>query len=139
MLLPTGVAGSDKDACTAESILSMSKVGELGADILSVVVRSRTANSCLRSEKHGQTHEIPDATGSDAARTNVKRLENRFIFTSSFVFQSLHGHQQRFFFIQLTFQEGVSLDGLVQTTLKVLKRHDCCSGLQRRCRWSLEK
>lgn len=49
-LLPTGVAGSDKDACTAESILSMSKVGELGADILSVVVRSRTANSCLRSE-----------------------------------------------------------------------------------------
>lgn len=57
MLFPTGVAGSDKDACTAESILSMSKVGELGADILSVVVRSRTANSCLRSEKHGQTHK----------------------------------------------------------------------------------
>lgn len=48
MLFPTGVAGSDKDACTAESILSMSKVGELGADILSVV-RSRTASSCLRS------------------------------------------------------------------------------------------
>lgn len=60
MLFPTGVAGSDKDACTAESILSMSKVGELGADILSVVVRSRTASSCLRSEKHSQTHEIPD-------------------------------------------------------------------------------
>lgn len=52
MLFPTGVAGSDKDACTAESILSMSKVGELGADILSVVVRSRTASSCLRSEEN---------------------------------------------------------------------------------------
>lgn len=48
MLFPTGVAGRDKEACTAESILSMSKVGELGADILSVV-RSRTAISCLRS------------------------------------------------------------------------------------------
>lgn len=48
MPFPTGVAGRDKEACTAESILSMSKVGELGADILSVV-RSRTANSCLRS------------------------------------------------------------------------------------------
>lgn len=48
MLFPTGVAGRDKEACTAESILSMSKVGELGADILSVV-RSRTASSCLRS------------------------------------------------------------------------------------------
>lgn len=48
MLFPTGVAGRDKEACTAESILSMSKVGELGADILSVVL-SRTASSCLRS------------------------------------------------------------------------------------------
>lgn len=48
MLFPTGVAGRDKEACTAESILSMSKVGELGADIRSVV-RSRTASSCLRS------------------------------------------------------------------------------------------
>lgn len=48
MFFPTGVAGRDKEACTAESILSMSKVGELGADILSVV-RSRTASSCLRS------------------------------------------------------------------------------------------
>lgn len=56
MLFPTGVAGRDKDACTAESILSMSKVGELGADIRSVVLRSRTANSCLRSESHGQKH-----------------------------------------------------------------------------------
>lgn len=54
MPFPTGVAGRDKDACTAESILSMSKVGELGADILSVVLRSRTANSCLRSENHVQ-------------------------------------------------------------------------------------
>lgn len=45
---PTGVAGSDSEAWTAESILSMSRVGELGADIRSVV-RSRTASSCLRS------------------------------------------------------------------------------------------
>lgn len=45
---PTGVAGSDRDAWTAESILSRSRVGELGADILSVVL-SRTASSCLRS------------------------------------------------------------------------------------------
>lgn len=58
MLFPTGVAGRDKEACTAESILSMSEVGELGADILSVV-RSRTASSCRRSEEDkGNTCEI---------------------------------------------------------------------------------
>lgn len=57
MPFATGVAGRDKEACTAESILSMSKVGELGSDILSVVVRSRTASSCLRSAGDGQIHE----------------------------------------------------------------------------------
>lgn len=56
MPFPIGVAGRDKEACTAESILSMSKVGELGADILSVV-RSRTASSCLRSAGDSHTHE----------------------------------------------------------------------------------
>lgn len=57
MFFPTGVAGRDKDACTAESVLSMSKVGELGADILSVVL-SRTASSCLRSAGDSKTHEM---------------------------------------------------------------------------------
>lgn len=49
-LFPIGVAGRDREAWTAESIfsLSRSRVGELGADILSVVL-SRTASSCLRS------------------------------------------------------------------------------------------
>lgn len=50
VLFPTGVAGRDRDACTAESVLSMSRVGELGADILTTsVVLSRTANSCRKS------------------------------------------------------------------------------------------
>lgn len=48
MVCPTGVAGRDKEAGISGSILSMSKVGELGADMRSVV-RSRTASSCLRS------------------------------------------------------------------------------------------
>lgn len=45
---PTGVTGRDREAWTAESILSMSRVGELGADILSAVL-SLTTISCLRS------------------------------------------------------------------------------------------
>lgn len=49
VLFPTGVAGRDRDACTAESVLSMSRVGELGADILTSEVLSRTANSCRKS------------------------------------------------------------------------------------------
>lgn len=48
-LWPTGVAGSESDAGAAES---GSEVGELGADILSVVL-SRTASSCRRSAKEG--------------------------------------------------------------------------------------
>lgn len=54
MFFPTGVAGREREACTAVSILSMSSVGELGADMRVVsVVLSRTANSCLRSAGNG--------------------------------------------------------------------------------------
>ena len=54
MFLPTGVAGRESDACTAVSILSMSSVGELGADIrVGSTVLSRTASSCLRSAGRG--------------------------------------------------------------------------------------
>lgn len=52
MFFPTGVAGRDREACTAESVLSMSRVGELGADILATSeVLSRTANSCRKSAR----------------------------------------------------------------------------------------
>lgn len=52
MFFPTGVAGRDREACTAESVLSMSRVGELGADILATSeVLSRTANSCRKSTR----------------------------------------------------------------------------------------
>lgn len=47
---PTGVAGSDSEAWTAESIFSQSRVGELGADFLvTSCCLSRTASSCLKS------------------------------------------------------------------------------------------
>ncbi|KAG7280660.1 hypothetical protein CRUP_023279, partial [Coryphaenoides rupestris] len=41
---------------------------------------------------------------------------------SRLVLQSLHGHQQGLLLVQLALQEGVPLDGLVQTALKVLQR-----------------
>lgn len=51
--LPTGVAGKESDAWTAESIFSQSRVGELGADFLvTSCCLSRTASSCLKSVKH---------------------------------------------------------------------------------------
>lgn len=47
---PTGVAGRESEAWTAESIFSQSRVGELGADFLvTSCCLSRTASSCLRS------------------------------------------------------------------------------------------
>lgn len=85
-LFPTGVAGRDKEACTAESVLLSSKVGELGADILSVV-RSRTASSCLRSRekrrhvKHGLLIWLEKWLTDDS--------------TSRLILQPLHRHQQR--------------------------------------------
>lgn len=48
--LLSGVAGRDREAWTAESIFTLSCVGELGADILLTSdCLSRTASSCLRS------------------------------------------------------------------------------------------
>lgn len=120
MPFPTGVAGRDKEAWTAESILSISKVGELGADILSVV-RSRTANSCLRSAGDIQAREnIPPPAPKPL---NYGQISPCFLLTPCFIFQSLHRHQKRLLLVQLTFQEGVSLDGLVQAPLKVLQGH----------------
>jgi hypothetical protein len=49
---PTGVAGKESEAWTAESIFSQSRVGELGADLrVTSCCRSRTASSCLKSAK----------------------------------------------------------------------------------------
>lgn len=48
---PTGVAGKERDAWTAESIFSQSRVGELGADFrVTSCCLSRTASSCRKSE-----------------------------------------------------------------------------------------
>lgn len=59
---PTGVAGKERDAWTAESIFSQSRVGELGADLrVTSCCLSRTASSCRRSECARQnTHWISD-------------------------------------------------------------------------------
>lgn len=49
---PTGVAGKESEAWTAESIFSQSRVGELGADFLvTSCCLSLTASSCRRSER----------------------------------------------------------------------------------------
>lgn len=48
----------------------------------------------------------------------------RSSITSGFILQPLHRDQERLLLIQLALQEGVSLDGLVQTLLEVLQRHD---------------
>lgn len=51
--LLSGVAGREREACTAVSIFSLSCVGELGADILDTsVCLSRTASSCRKSAKY---------------------------------------------------------------------------------------
>lgn len=48
---PTGVAGKESEAWTAESIFSQSRVGELGADFrVTSCCLSLTASSCRRSE-----------------------------------------------------------------------------------------
>jgi len=44
--------------------------------------------------------------------------------TSGLILQPLDGLQQRLLLVQLALQEGVPLDGLVQTALKVLQRDD---------------
>lgn len=60
--------------------------------------------------------------------------QSRSIVTPSFVLQPLHRHQQRLLLVQLTLQEGVPLDGLVQALLEVLQGHDGRPGDQRRRR-----
>jgi len=108
----------------------MSKVGELGADILSVV-RSRTASSCLRSaEERVKLIEYFSANPSHV--TYPERADWICVFTPRFVFQPLHGYEKRLLLVQLAFQEGVPLDGLVQTALKVLKRHHRCPAREER-------
>ncbi len=47
--LSSGVAGRDREAWTAESVLSLSGVGELGADIRVTSGLSRTTSSCRKS------------------------------------------------------------------------------------------
>lgn len=82
MVFPTGVAGRDREACTAVSILSMSSVGELGADmrVLSVVL-SRTANSCLRSA---------GKQGRHTATLNNVSVVQQYICVVQLVKQSAH-------------------------------------------------
>lgn len=48
-----------------------------------------------------------------------------FFFTSRFIFQPLHRHEERLLLVQLTLEEGVSFNRLVQTGLKVFKRNYC--------------
>lgn len=55
--LLSGVAGREREACTAVSIFTLSCVGELGADILLTSdCLSRTASSCRRSTTRKQKH-----------------------------------------------------------------------------------
>lgn len=123
ILFPTGVAGRDKEAWTAESVLSISDVGELGTDILSVL-RSRTASSCRRSAGDWSvTNQILIQNATNSTNPILKR---GFFLTSGFVFQPLHWHEERLLLVQLALKESISLDGLVQTALKVLQRHYCC-------------
>ena len=57
-------------------------------------------------------------------RERERKRERERAPTSCFVFEPLHRHQHGLLLVQLALQEGVPLDGLVQTALEVLQRHD---------------
>lgn len=73
--LLSGVAGREREACTAVSIFTLSCVGELGADILVTSdCLSRTASSCRKSTGKKPPKDTFCRSSQDQLKTQNKEI-----------------------------------------------------------------
>lgn len=90
--LLSGVAGREREACTAVSILTLSCVGELGADILvTSACLSRTASSCRRSAgKKQRPADKPKKFLQMYSKAVVKLMKERARMASAVIDRVAH-------------------------------------------------